>query len=518
MIVPISLLRRSHASRVLAVLFACVALVCGPVAAHAESAVAPVPVQLYVMSQCPYALGAEASVAEVVAKLGPSVALELDYIGDVGDDGALGSMHGPDEVKGDIAQLCAQKHTPRWLDFLVCQNREVEDVATNWETCAAEVGADVERLRACIEGDEGKKLAAESFRRAEAREANGSPTFFIGGKRYEGGRKPSELGRAICAAFPGAKPEACRAFPLPPRVHVTILGDSRCEECDDGRLERVLQRIVGNPVVQRFDYATPEGKRLFAALGPTRAKLPLATFDVTLDADQEALAVLRPRLSTKGTFRILDAGGSWNPVCADPGGCSNPDCKAMLACRPLAPRRLEVFVMSHCPFCLRGLASMREVLANFRKAGAPIDFRVHFIGSGDAASGLASMHGEEEVAEDLREICAAKAYAANQKFLEYVWCRNRDLDNPNWRACATPANGIDAGVLAACAEGPEGKKLLAASFAYADELGIRASPTWLVNGRHRFSGLDAETLKTEYCKHNPGPGCDVTLSSEVPEP
>ncbi|MBM4357832.1 MAG: hypothetical protein FJ096_06955 [Deltaproteobacteria bacterium] len=512
---PLARLRR--AARALAFLLAGLGLLGAPVAARADSTVKPVPVQLHVMSQCPYALGAEASITEVVAKLGPSVALKVDYIGEVGEAGALASMHGPDEVKGDIAQLCAHKHTPRWLEFLACQNRNVDEVATNWEACAAEVRAPVERLRACIDGEEGRTLAAESFRRSDAREADGSPTFFIAGRRYEAGRKPNELGRAICAAMSVPKPAACGEFPMPPRVHVALLGDARCEECDDDRLERVLRRIVGNPSIQRFDYATPEGKRLFTALGPAAPKLPLATFDVTLDADPEALAVLRSRLTTQGTFRILDAGGGWNPICADPGGCSNPRCKGVLACRPLTPRRLEVFVMSHCPYCVRGLASMREVLAHFRAAGAPIDFRVQFIGSGDATTGLRSMHGDPEIAEDLREICAAKAYAANQKFLDYVWCRNRDLESAAWRACATPVTGIDPGALASCSEGPEGKRLLAASFAYAEELGIRASPTWLVNGRHRFSGLDAETIKTEYCKHNPGPGCAATLSDAIPE-
>lgn len=484
-------------------------------AAAAEPGVVPVPVQIHVMSQCPYALDAENSIAEVVAKLGSNVALDLEYIGIRKENGTLASMHGPDEVKGDIAQLCARKHTARWLDFVRCQNRDMADVATNWTSCATEVGAPVQELRSCIEGGEGEQLLAASFLRSSERGAPGSPTFFIGGKRYEGGRRPAQLGRAICAAFEGRTPAACSEFPPPPPVNVTFLSDSRCEDCDASRFERLIRRTIANPAVQHFDYSSPEGKRLYAAVRP--ASLPLAVFDVTLDRDLEAAAELALRLETKGTFRILAARAvGWNPECADPGGCGKPECQKLLACRPNAPRRLEVAVMSYCPFCVKGLASMREVLDHFRKAGAPIDFRIQFVGEGDAKTGFSSLHGEKEVAENLREACVVKKYAAQQRFLEYVWCRNRDLSNPDWRACATPATGIDPGTIEACANGPEGKRLLEESYRYTRELGIGASPTWLVNGRHMFQGIDADRIRREYCKHNPGPGCASTPSANAP--
>lgn len=502
--------RSSFAFRVFTLLLECLVLFGVPGSALAQPAPRRVPVELHVMSQCPFAIGAEASLAEVSARLGNAVEARLEYIGGVRDDGTLTSMHGPNEVKGDIAQLCAGKLTSRLLEFVACQNRDGDEVASNWEACATELGVDIAALRACIEGEEGRGLLTESFRRSDERGVSGSPTFFIGGRLHEGGRSPQDLGRAVCSEFGSVKPAACVAYPMPRPVHVTLLDDARCADCGGDRLERALRRIVANPVIQRFDYANPEGKRLYRALAP--ARLPLAVFDVTLDHDPEAAAVLARRIEAKGTFRVLDVGGTWAPVCADPGGCALPECSTTLGCRRAAPRTLEVFVMSHCPYCVRGLAAMKEVLAHFKAAGAPIDFRVHFIGGGDAEGGFDSLHGDEEVAEDLREICAAKHYARDQKFLDYIWCRNERLDDPNWRACASPKTGIDPTVIATCSEGAEGRALLAASFRLGRELGIDASPTWLVNGRHPFSGIHAERIKAEYCRHNAGPGCAASAS------
>ena len=55
-----------------------------------------------------------------------------------------------------------------------------------------------------------------------------------------------------------------------------------------------------------------------------------------------------------------------------------------MQCRPEVPKKLDVFVMSQCPYGVKGLDAMKEVSDNFKKAGESIDFTVHYIGDGDA--------------------------------------------------------------------------------------------------------------------------------------
>ena len=43
------------------------------------------------------------------------------------------------------------------------------------------------------------------------------------------------------------------------------------------------------------------------------------------------------------------------------------------------------------------------------------------------------------------------------------------------------------------------------------------SPTWIANRRYKFSGIDAETIKTSFCQHNAIKGCENTLSGTPPD-
>jgi hypothetical protein len=136
---------------------------------------------------------------------------------------------------------------------------------------------------------------------------------------------------------------------------------------------------------------------------------------------------------------------------------------------------------------------------------------VHFIAN-EGKQGLTSLHGPSEVAEDVRELCAIEAYGKGDKFMDYILCRNKDIQSADWERC-TGANGIRAKTIAQCAA-KEGPSLLAKDAKLAQGLGITASPTWVVNNRYRFSGVDAATVQTNLCAHNPRlAGCPRSVAA-----
>jgi hypothetical protein len=477
-----------------------------PPAAPAAPKLPPVTVQLYVMSQCPFGVQAENSFAAAIDHLGDAIDLQVDFIGERGADGTLISMHGPREVRADMVQACAQHLSPRWFELIRCQNRNTREIDTNWETCAADLHMPVDRIRACAEGQLGERLLGASFERTRLKGTRSSPTIYIAGHEYEGGRKPVELMRAVCSAYGDEKPSACDDIPVPPRVNVTILSDKRCAECEPRQLRAGVARIVATPVFRELDYGDAEGKQLFGEIGP--AKLPAVIFDASLAADQEAAEQLRRSLDRRNGHLVADA-GDWSPQCHDDGGCKLDECKDELVCRKEAPKKLDVFIMSQCPYAVKGMNAMKEVLEHFDKHGTKIDFAVHFIGKGDAAN-LLSMHGQDEVDEDVREACVFKHYGKTRAFFKYVWCRNRNIKDTDWRTCTGKDTAVDAKLLEKCSEQTdEGKKLLEKSFAESEAIGFGASPTWLTNDKFRFSAIDAETIKANFCAHNPKlPGCD----------
>lgn len=167
--------------------------------------------------------------------------------------------------------------------------------------------------------------------------------------------------------------------------------------------------------------------------------------------------------------------------------------------------------MSQCPFGVKALNAMSEVLKNFNNG---IAFNINFIVSAEG-EGFKSLHGQPEVDEDIRELCAIKNYKNKFKYLDYILCRNKNITSANWQEC-TGSNGINAGVIEKCFAG-EGKQILRENIKIAAGLGIGASPTWLANNKFQFSGLSADEIKTQLCKHNEAlKNCDKKLSG--PEP
>lgn len=485
---------------------------------------APV-LEMYVMSQCPYGVQVVDAIAPVADKLGPDLDLRIEYIGDVEGD-RLTSMHGEPEVIGDIAQLCARELAPaRYLELAVCQNKDPRTVATSWKECAAAAGIPVDKLQACVEGEQGKKLAKASFEAAAKRGATGSPTMFLNGAPYEGGRRSTDFLRAICGAYEGEGPKACSEIPPPVAVAGVFLSDKRCAECDITPLEPQLQSMLPGLSVRHLDYKSDEGHGLYTELRKhdPELRLPAILLDHGIDKDEAGKAELARYLRPVGDgYYSLALGASFDPTAeiCDNGGvdddgngtadCKDKACVEAMTCRPDKPKHLALFVMSQCPYGAKAMIAAHEAAAAF---GKDVTLDIHFIGE-ERGGELTSMHGQSEVDEDIREACAVKHYPREHKFLDYLACRSKDYRNPDWQAC-TGGNGIDAAVIQKCFDG-EGKDLLRRDFALAKSLDIGASPTFLANNKHTFNAIDAEGIRANYCKHNPGlPGCDKTLSSET---
>jgi glutaredoxin len=479
-----------------------------------------VAVVFHVMSQCPFGTQVEDAIKPVLDQIGDAVDFKLEFIGDEPSPGQLESMHGPSEVQGNLVHICAAKHAPKkYMDVIVCMNRDMRGIPGNFEACATETGVDAAPIKACAEGEEGKALLSASFAASKAKGAAGSPTIFLAGKPYQGGRKANDFLRAICNEFQGAKPGPCANIPEPPKVPLTVLSDVRCKECfPDG----IIGQLKGGPFPglqpKVVDYGTPEGKELWAKISADGAKLPAFLFDPSV-AQAEGFQDIARFLEDVGGFKSLRIGGRFDPtaeICdnnVDDNGdgavdCADATCAQGITCRPAEPNRLDVFVMSQCPYGVRAIDAMKEVLPAF---GNDIDFRVHYIVDEGPGGEFRALHGPPEVAENIRQLCVMKHYPKDYKWMEYLHCRSGNYQSDDWKPCAT--GGIDAAVIEACATGDEGKALLSDDLKLAKALDVNASPTWLANNRFKFNGIAPEQVKQAFCQHNQGKaGCEKTLS------
>jgi predicted DsbA family dithiol-disulfide isomerase len=490
-----------------------------------------VKLEFYIMSKCPYGVQVAQGIKPVLDKIGGWIDFSMDYI--VNErEGKLVSMHGEPELKGNIIQLCAMKHYPdikKHMGFIDCMNKNWRQIPEGWEGCADQTGLDKGRLKSCVEGNQGMELLRASHKRAQARNAQGSPTMYLAGQPYNGGRDEAAFMRAICEKMTGDnRPKECADIkpppPPPPDVPVSaiVLTDKRCKKCQTAGLVANLKgRFFSKLTVKTLDYGEPEGKKLFKELG--LKMLPVMLFEKGVEKSPKYGNIARWMVDA-GPYKQLRIPAQFDPtaeICDnkkdDTGNgkvdCADPTCKEKIICRKEIPRKLEVFVMSQCPYGVKALDAMKEILPNFK---GKMKFEIHFIAD-KTPTGFNALHGQPEVDENICELCAIKHYPKNHKYMDYIWCRNKNIRSAEWKECAK--DGISAAVMEKCFSGGEGKRLLEEDIKIARNLGVSGSPTWLANNKFKFGGIAPEAIKNNYCQHNKGlAGCDKKLTEQAGAP
>ena len=475
-----------------------------------------VKLDFYVMSMCPFGTQVEDAVAPVLKNLSGYVDFNINFIANIDGDGNFASLHGEKEVKGDIVQLCAMKYNPeKYMDMIVCMNKNAREIPDNWEDCAKQYGLDIDKIKQCYEGDEGKVLLKKSIQKSNDIGARGSPTMYLNDKPYNGGRSELDFMRALCNALNNT-PDACANVPPPVEVTLINLNDKRCKDCDDSSVISQLKILFPGLKVENVDYGSEKGKKLYNDLNLTY--LPAVLFDKSVQKGEGFTRVAR-WLEKKGDYYSLRIGASFDPtreICDngidDTGNgkidCEDADCANAMACRPEKNNTLDLFVMSHCPYGIMAMNAMKEVLEAF----PDINFSIHYIASvnGDQFS---SLHGQKEVQDDIRELCVMK-YAPDN-YMDFIWCRNKNINSDDWESCVNTTT-MDLDKIRECSSSDEGKNLLKKDLQIAKDLKIGASPTWMANNRYLFSGIDAETVRKNLCDKNPGlEGCDTKLSAQT---
>ena len=75
---------------------------------------------------------------------------------------------------------------------------------------------------------------------------------------------------------------------------------------------------------------------------------------------------------------------------------------------------------------------------------------------------------------------------------------------------------MSAAKIRGCSE-KEGRELLKASFELAENLGVRGSPTWILNNRLPMEGRTLSAIYKAYCEKNESPACEKEPESEPGE-
>ncbi|MDO8339784.1 MAG: thioredoxin domain-containing protein [Candidatus Burarchaeum sp.] len=181
-------------------------------------------VEMFVMSFCPYGQQAENGIGPVANLLGEKISIEphfilgpTPYYGDVASDCIttgtgtnICSLHGVKEVQEDERQICILKYAPeKWWDyaFYVDSKCSLDTIDSCWHDAAKATGVDEAVVEKCF-ADEAPGLLAAEMALSSSKGVSGSPTIFVNGVNYNGGRSAENFKSAFCDAFTTA-PDEC---------------------------------------------------------------------------------------------------------------------------------------------------------------------------------------------------------------------------------------------------------------------------------------------------------------------
>jgi protein-disulfide isomerase len=180
-------------------------------------------VELYVMSFCPYGVQAENAMKPVVDLLKDKANFKIRFIANVGGNTteSVSSLHGMNEAKEDLRQLCIQKYydqTTFWNYLMEISSkcfslyRDEAALDSCWKNASRELGIDINKIENCAYGSEGLDMlkADESLTRKYG--ITGSPTLLINGQRYNGPRTPEDFKKAVCSGFVAEPVECSRSL------------------------------------------------------------------------------------------------------------------------------------------------------------------------------------------------------------------------------------------------------------------------------------------------------------------
>lgn len=431
---------------------------------------APLKLELFVMSKCPYGIHAEQVLGDILDRFRGYADLTLYYVVEESEGkpaadreetpsedvspiiqdqlfeaflktkpredfcraqetqpfGRFRSLHGRAEIEENLRQvIMAQVYEDRYFDYILCRAEGWE--GENWEECARTVGIDPALVNLGMLTGDGDEMLRENIRRTKELEIDTSPTLLVNGEFYFGIMDREEISRFLCRKLEPAAESVRLEFTSPPCRDVPICGSD--DDCilpgKIGLCESTKKKsacVYSDPAPCSLTILTPpegtptrlaRGERAIRVMFPAAEVRKVSAMSpdgvrLTQDYGIEFLPAYLFDARVGGTARFARLEKAFIPV--RDRYILNPILTGGIywVGRPEIPRRLDLFLMSLSPVSMAAerLFLQRWILDS-------VDLRIHY---------LVQQVGAEESEED-----PGKNFPEDLSFLDRI---TRFLWNP----------------------------------------------------------------------------------------
>ncbi|NLD98369.1 MAG: hypothetical protein GX640_00715, partial [Fibrobacter sp.] len=154
----------------------------------------------------------------------------------------------------------------------------------------------------------------------------------------------------------------------------------------------------------------------------------------------------------------------------------------------------ELYIMSQCPYGIEALREFTDFIQKFKN----IQWDIHFIGSVNHDSTLSSLHGDEEVADEMLWLAVKELY--HDQWLEFL----KECSRGNTTGVAVAQKmSLDIGKIGKWVAA-NGAKRLQREYNRSTRMDIKGSPTLLINNIPLENRITSGRLGRSLCEKNPG--------------
>jgi hypothetical protein len=153
--------------------------------------------------------------------------------------------------------------------------------------------------------------------------------------------------------------------------------------------------------------------------------------------------------------------------------------------------RLDLYGMGECPYCADAEKEIHEVT---RALGDRLDVRFYYLVGEDAQGRLTSMHGPEEVVEDLRQIAVQRL--APDRFWTYLLSRGGE--RMRWDQAAAAA-GVDTAAILRYITSGKAERELRSHLYRTGRLRIDRTPTLYIDNRPYPGRVERQSMLRAIC-------------------
>jgi|GEM_PF-1140999 len=404
-------------------------------------------------------------------------------------------VHGDEAQKASEASECARDQGKFWeYHDVLFANRDALSIS-DLKQYAADLGLDTATFDSCLDsGEKAAKVLADT-EEGRALGITGTPTYVLGDRIVPGARTYELLAEALegqpfdiviitvdectyCDSPDMIAQELSQMFPTGNLLKIDISQDQAKEMVSSYAIDVLPAFILDGEVKEMYYYKSlPEFQNILRSVGDKfvlKTEVVQATLQNVyyVDAAKRAAMETQAAEAEKNKLELL--------------GLDTTDNKP----------QIDFFVMSYCPY---GNIAEEAVEPVYRNLGDKAIFNPRYVvysnyrGGGpdyclDDESKYCSMHGIQELNQDVRELCVFEHMGIGSYF-DFVLEMNTQCNYQNADACweAVAAGlGLDTGVIKDC-EANEALDLLAEQKALNDAFEVSGSPTVLIEGE-KFSG------------------------------